>query len=245
MDKSLTETFCRVLPPKIVEKNLAYEAHDAHNLKSLKLINNTAPPQNNDQPAETVVNSYYVNPRMVNEATGAYKESVTPVVGVQKISLGTPVDAAYVVRQIAENAQPLTPNDIETRVENGNHVKSPCENVITNLDVDPASALSSADIEMESLRYKLQKQLEYYFSRENLTTDAYLKSQMDGDQYVAIKTIANFNKIKKMTSDLDLVISVLRESLVVQVDEKGEKVRAVSKRRTLVLRDIPDETSEA
>ena len=31
--------------------------------------------------------------------------------------------------------------------------------------------------------------------RENLTTDQYLVSQMDGDQFVPIWTVANFNAV--------------------------------------------------
>ena len=63
---------------------------------------------------------------------------------------------------------------------------------------------------LEELKAKLQKQLEYYFSRENLAHDTYLLTQMDADQYVSIWTIANFNQIKKLTNDVALVTQVLR-----------------------------------
>ena len=41
--------------------------------------------------------------------------------------------------------------------------------------------------------------LEYYFSKDNLATDKYLLSQMDGDHYVPVSMIANFNQVKKLT----------------------------------------------
>ena len=63
---------------------------------------------------------------------------------------------------------------------------------------------------LDELKAKLQKQLEYYFSRENLAHDTYLLTQMDADQYVSIWTIANFNQIKKLTNDVSLVTQVLR-----------------------------------
>ncbi|XP_030829967.1 la-related protein 4 isoform X1 [Strongylocentrotus purpuratus] len=94
----------------------------------------------------------------------------------------------------------------------------------------------------DDLRKLLQRQLEYYFSRENLANDRYLQSQMDSDQYVTIRTIANFNAVKKLTHDLQLVIEVLRESPFVQVDGKGEKVRPNHKRCTVILREVPDTT---
>ncbi|XP_072180743.1 LOW QUALITY PROTEIN: uncharacterized protein [Diadema setosum] len=94
----------------------------------------------------------------------------------------------------------------------------------------------------DDLRKLLQRQLEYYFSRENLANDRYLQSQMDSDQYVPIRTIANFNAVKKLTHDLQLVIDVLRESPFVQVDSKGEKVRPNHKRCTVILREVPETT---
>ena len=54
------------------------------------------------------------------------------------------------------------------------------------------------------------RQLEYYFSRENLAHDTYLMSQMDADQFVDIATIASFPQVKKLTSELNLVTQVLR-----------------------------------
>jgi la-related protein 4 len=48
------------------------------------------------------------------------------------------------------------------------------------------------------------------FSRENLASDTYLLSQMDNDQYVPIWTVANFNQVKKLTTDIKLITDVLR-----------------------------------
>lgn len=62
----------------------------------------------------------------------------------------------------------------------------------------------------EQLRQKLKLQLEYYFSRENMVNDRYLKSQMDAEDYVPIKTIANFKMVKRLTDDLRLIIDVLK-----------------------------------
>ena len=92
----------------------------------------------------------------------------------------------------------------------------------------------------EELRRALQQQLEYYFSRENLSRDTYLISQMDSDQYVSIAIVANFDQIKRLTDDKQLVVDVLRQSPSVQVDECGERVRPVHKRCVLILREIPD-----
>lgn len=78
-------------------------------------------------------------------------------------------------------------------------------------DGSPVQAVTSPNgMTMEDLKAKLQKQLEYYFSRENLQHDSYLISQMDPDQFVPIATIATFNQIKKLTNDVQLITQVLR-----------------------------------
>ena len=38
----------------------------------------------------------------------------------------------------------------------------------------------------------------------------YLISQMDSDQYVPITTVANLDHIKKLSTDMDLIVEVLR-----------------------------------
>ena len=43
--------------------------------------------------------------------------------------------------------------------------------------------------EGEELKAAIKKQLEYYFSRENISKDAYLVSQMDSQMYVPIAVI--------------------------------------------------------
>ncbi|KAM8977554.1 la-related protein 4 [Pelodytes ibericus] len=97
-------------------------------------------------------------------------------------------------------------------------------------------------VSAEDLKECLKKQLEFCFSRENLSKDLYLMSQMDSDQFVPIWTIANMEGIKKLTSDMDLIVEVLRSTPVVQVDEKGEKVRPNHKRCIIILREIPETT---
>ena len=48
------------------------------------------------------------------------------------------------------------------------------------------------------------------FCRENLASDMYLISQMDSDQYVPLTTVANLDHIKKLSTDMDLIVEVLR-----------------------------------
>uniref|UniRef100_A0AAY4EI77 HTH La-type RNA-binding domain-containing protein n=1 Tax=Denticeps clupeoides TaxID=299321 RepID=A0AAY4EI77_9TELE len=106
----------------------------------------------------------------------------------------------------------------------------------------PCFVSEEQPLSAESLRESLKKELEFCFSRENLSKDLYLMSQMDSDQFVPIWTIASMEGIKVLTTDMDLILDVLRSSPMVQVDEKGEKVRPNHKRCTIILREVPEST---
>uniref|UniRef100_A0A8D2CS88 HTH La-type RNA-binding domain-containing protein n=1 Tax=Sciurus vulgaris TaxID=55149 RepID=A0A8D2CS88_SCIVU len=104
------------------------------------------------------------------------------------------------------------------------------------------SGESSSPISTEDLKECLKKQLKFYFSGEYLSKDLYLISQMDSDQFIPVWTIANMEEIKTLTTDPDLILEVLGSSPMIQVDEKGEKVRPCHKHCIVLLREIPETT---
>ncbi|KAL3123790.1 hypothetical protein niasHT_010003 [Heterodera trifolii] len=111
-------------------------------------------------------------------------------------------------------------------------------------DTRPPSSVGEQPMSPEQLRQRIRRQLEYYFSRENLVNDRYLRCQMDADQYVPIKIVANFPKVSQLSTDLDLIVDILKSSPQLQVDESGQKVRPLSRRCTIILREIPADADE-
>jgi len=76
-------------------------------------------------------------------------------------------------------------------------------------------------------RERLLRHLTYYFSMENLMKDGFLLSNMNSEFFVKCSLIANFFAVKKLTTDLDLVVELLRQCPNVQVTADGAMVRPI------------------
>ncbi|KAL6849929.1 hypothetical protein ACP4OV_020556 [Aristida adscensionis] len=77
--------------------------------------------------------------------------------------------------------------------------------------------------EAAELRSKILNQVEYYFSDANLVHDNFLKSLMDEHGWVPVSKIADFNRLKKMTTDVHLILDTLSSSSLLEVQD--DKIR--------------------
>ncbi|KAI3699340.1 hypothetical protein L2E82_43590 [Cichorium intybus] len=103
----------------------------------------------------------------------------------------------------------------------------------TMFDVQGATPYSSLVTPMQSpvyfpfqdpdLHRKIVKQIDYYFSDENLVKDLYLRKNMDEQGWVSVSLISSFKKVLCLTENIRLIFDVMRTSKVVEV--KGEKMR--------------------
>ncbi|KAL0891578.1 hypothetical protein Bca101_015561 [Brassica carinata] len=73
------------------------------------------------------------------------------------------------------------------------------------------------------LNIKLQKQIQYYFSEENLIKDTYLRRQMDDQGFVPLPVIAGFNKVAELTDSIQQIADALQGSPVVEI--QGDRIR--------------------
>jgi len=100
----------------------------------------------------------------------------------------------------------------------------------------------------EALLEAIQKQVEYYFSKQNLANDVYLVSQMDAQMFVPLDIIASFKGVQRLTMDSALIMSAVKTSKALLLDETGPfpKMRpnVTSERSTLILREVPSATPQ-
>ena len=72
----------------------------------------------------------------------------------------------------------------------------------------------------------LKRQIEYYFSDLNYEKDSYLKSQEDQNRFIDLDILMQFNKIKMMTKDKNILIKALKEQTdKIEFNEDYSKIR--------------------
>jgi len=120
-----------------------------------------------------------------------------------------------------------------------------------NNEQSPTPDTTAAQPEMPSLnktelQEAIRNQIEFYFSPNNLPTDSFLLSNMDEDQFVPLTVIANFKKIKALTSDQETIIEALLDSKYLELSTDKSKLRAKEEKRRnrIILHTLPQETTE-
>ncbi|XP_031496121.1 la-related protein 1A isoform X2 [Nymphaea colorata] len=83
----------------------------------------------------------------------------------------------------------------------------------------PASDVGTQSSDQHDLRSRIVKQIEYYFSSENLCKDRFMRSKIDQEGWIPISIIAGFRRVLAMTEDIGLVIDALKDSNEVELRE--------------------------
>uniref|UniRef100_A0A1B0CR87 La-related protein 1 n=2 Tax=Lutzomyia longipalpis TaxID=7200 RepID=A0A1B0CR87_LUTLO len=67
-------------------------------------------------------------------------------------------------------------------------------------------------MDQPSLKECIKRQIEYYFSEENLLRDFFLRRKMDPEGFIPVTLIASFNRVQALSSDTALIIEAIRDS---------------------------------
>jgi hypothetical protein len=97
-----------------------------------------------------------------------------------------------------------------------------CNFVHAQQDLQDLSARKQSDLEDSILH-----QVEFYFGDENFSKDTFLQHQClyGKDGYIPLSLIANFPRMRKLTSDLKLIVHALERSTVVQLSPDKTMIR--------------------
>ncbi|KAI7758285.1 hypothetical protein M8C21_009644 [Ambrosia artemisiifolia] len=104
-----------------------------------------------------------------------------------------------------------------------------------------STSMSSTDL---SLHDEILKQIEYYFSDDNLVKDNYLRSHMDEEGWVSITLIAGFPKVQAMTNDVQMLLGTLRDSSTVEIQDDKIRRRGDWKRWIHTRREATENSVE-
>jgi La domain-containing protein len=94
---------------------------------------------------------------------------------------------------------------------------------ISNVNVNtPQQVQETNTIREAYTRHALKHQMEYYFSLENLCRDLYLRSHMNEEGWIDLSFIAQFNRVKFFSADMEYIADSLCDSQVVEVAKRGD-----------------------
>ncbi|XP_019058974.1 PREDICTED: la-related protein 1B [Tarenaya hassleriana] len=70
---------------------------------------------------------------------------------------------------------------------------------------------------------KIVKQVDFYFSADNLSKDKYLRQHMDDEGWVPVSLKAGFRKLAELTNNVQIILDAVKSSAFVEV--QGESIR--------------------
>ncbi|KAK6917195.1 RNA recognition motif domain [Dillenia turbinata] len=93
-------------------------------------------------------------------------------------------------------------------------------------DNHPDTAAVSSSVDLED---KIVKQVEYYFSEENVLAKNFYKKYVKRNKegFVPIEAIASFRKMKKLTRDIPFITNALRKSSLLALNSEGTMVKSL------------------
>ncbi|OQR69280.1 la-related protein 1-like [Tropilaelaps mercedesae] len=97
-------------------------------------------------------------------------------------------------------------------------------------------------VDEATLKEYIRKQVEYYFSEENLQRDFFLRRNMDREGFLPVTLVAGFHRIQALTQDISLFIKAVKESTQLELRD-NVKLRTRERPTYWPLPDVPNGAS--
>merc|ERR1740128_543170 len=78
---------------------------------------------------------------------------------------------------------------------------------------------SGEGVNDDVLKNYVKHQIEYYFSKENLDRDFFLRRKMTPEGYLPISLVASFNRVQQLTQDITFIVESVEDSDIVEVKD--------------------------
>ncbi|VDN39175.1 unnamed protein product [Gongylonema pulchrum] len=79
---------------------------------------------------------------------------------------------------------------------------------------------------ISELQKKIIEQVEYYFGDINLPRDRFLQEELKKDSgWISLETMLKFNRLSRISSEIDVIAEALKHSKLMEVFEDGSKIR--------------------
>ena len=145
-------------------------------------------------------------------------------------------------------------DDEEHRSDGAAKVKpapSPSASSSKNNKTDSANGAVEVVVVEPELRERIVKQVEWYFSDENLLKDSFLMKHINRNKqgYVSLKLVASLRKVKTLTKDWQAVLVSVRDSSLLALNDEETKIRRIAPApkvdyshvsRTIIVTNYPD-----
>ncbi|TRY58106.1 hypothetical protein DNTS_027566 [Danionella cerebrum] len=101
---------------------------------------------------------------------------------------------------------------------------------------DNTSSAEVYSLDQKLLRDYIRRQIEYYFSVDNLERDFFLRRKMDDEGFLPLALIASFHRVQALTTEVSLILQALADSKVVDIIDM--KIRCKEDPLKWPLRDL-------
>lgn len=192
-----------------------------------------------------------VNQKLFCPGTGSEHPSTSVVLTDSTASSASDSDAGYSTP--AENFADDEEHRNDDGVAKAKPAPSPSASPI-NINKTDRNTLTSGAVEVvvePELRERIMKQVEWYFSDENLLKDSFLMKHINRNKqgYVSLKLVASLRKVKTLTKDWQAVLVSVRDSSLLALNDEETKIRRIAPApkvdyshvsRTIIITNYPN-----